>query len=631
MSNDHAIGAPGAETGIARIFAAVLGRTERWLTWSLGAVLAAMLAIVLYQVAARALAGQATPWAGEVVLLAISYITFIGGAVAYRGGGHASVSMLASVLSQRGKAIQGLVLEGLVVCLAVPMAASAADLMDSQWWQNFQVLEIPVAYGTAPLVAAMILIALFALERLATAGLVPVILAIAAAALAYGLSEPIRGVLAQGLAGDTLLAAMLVLFFATVLVGLPIAFGLMLSASLYLYVSGAVPLIAVTQNMASSAQHFVLLAIPFFLLAGIVMERGGISVRFVNFAASLVGHLPGGLLQVVVVATYLVSGISGSKVADVAAVGSVMREMLLQRGYRPEQIAAVLAASAAMAETVPPSIAMLVLAAITSVSLGALFMAGLLPAAVIAVCIMVLIYWQARRAGETSTAKASSSQRLAAARSAILPLCMPLMLMLGIRFGVATPTEVSGVAVLFGLVLAALVYRELGSRDFLRSLTEAATTAGMVLFVLSAAAAFAWTLTIADLPQRLAAMLAGIHGGSAMVFMVATIVMVVLVSCLLEGLPALLIMAPLLMPAAVQVGIDPIQYGIVLLFSVAIGVFLPPIGIAFIITCGVARAGIAATEARFRPFLAVLLVGLLLIAAVPWISLIVPQLTGGLK
>lgn len=585
------------------------------------------LVAVVAHVVARTFFGHALLWSDEVTIIAISILTFVGGAVAYRRGGHTAVNIATGFLSDRARAKLAIVLDVFVFVVAVAMARSAWELVTEQWSQRTQALELPVGLVMLPLFTGMSLISLFAFERLARQrrGILVPALVIAAATLALGR----YALVLWPLDGDAPMYVMLTFFFIVVLLGLPVGFALMLAAGLYLYVSDAVPFVAVAQNMASSAQHFVLLALPFFLWAGVIMERGGISPRFVRFAASLVGHLPGGMLQVVVVATYLVSGISGSKVADVAAVGSVMRETLVKRGYSPGQIAAVLASSAAMAETVPPSLAMLVIAAITSVSIGALLIAGLLPAAALAVCLMAFIYIQARLRGERSAARAPLREIGAAAAGAFLPLLMPVMLMLGIRFGVATPTEVSGVAVVFGLVLAVFVYRELSFREFIQGAIETSVLSGMVLFVLAAAAAFAWTLTIADLPQRLAEALTHVHGGHVLVFMLASIALMIVVSCLLEGLPALLIMSPLLMPAALQLGIDPVHYVIVLLIAMGIGVFLPPIGIAFLITCGVAQATIGDAARSMRPFLIVLVIGLLIIAVFPSITLILPRLTGG--
>ncbi|HTU00169.1 MAG TPA: TRAP transporter large permease, partial [Candidatus Sulfotelmatobacter sp.] len=369
--------------------------------------------------------------------------------------------------------------------------------------------------------------------------------------------------------------------------------------------------------------NFVLLAIPFFILVGIVMTKGGISLRLVRLVQTLVGHFRGGLLQVMVVSMYLVSGLSGSKAADVAAVGAVMRDMLRREGYRLEQATAVLAASAAMGETVPPSIAMLVLGSVTSLSIGALFVAGLIPAAVVALCLMVLIYLQVRRKGGRQSPRATRADIARAALHGILPLLMPLILFGGILLGVAAPTEVSSFAVVYGLVLAALVYRELGWREFLRSTIECASVSGMILFILAAATSFAWMLTIAHLPQRLVTLLTG-GAQSHWTFLLSSILLLILAGSILEGLPALVILAPILMPIAARIGVDQLHYGIVLIIAMGIGAFIPPVGVGFYTTCAVCGTTIEESGRAMIPFFLVLCLGLLVVALVPWFTLLLP-------
>ncbi len=472
----------------------------------------------------------------------------------------------------------------------------------------------------------MALVALFAFERLAlqhrpamaAAGLLLVVLAVA------GLTA-VDATAFFNLHGDLALIVLIALFFGTVLLGLPVSFAMLVSTLTYLVLTDAAPVIAVPQNMVDGTGNFILLALPFFIFAGLIMERGGISVRLVRFAMAIVGGIRGGLLQVVVVTIYLVSGISGSKIADVAAVGSVMRGEMRRHGYRPDQGAAVLAASAAMAETIPPSIAMLVLGSVTPISIGTLFVAGLLPAALIAVCLMALIAFQARHRVEAPMLEGGG--RLAAIPPAILPLAMPVAMVCGIRFGIATPTEVSTFAVLYGLVLSAVVYRALPLRQVVELMLSCAMSAGMVLFVLSSASSFAWVLTAANLPQHLVTLLDD-AGRSATVFWIGSIVLLILIGTLLEGLPALIILAPLLLPIATGLGINPVQYGIVLILAMGVGAFMPPVGIGFYVASAVAGSKVEAAARTMLPFIVVLVLAVALIAFVPAIALSVPRLLG---
>jgi tripartite ATP-independent transporter DctM subunit len=378
--------------------------------------------------------------------------------------------------------------------------------------------------------------------------------------------------------------------------------------------------------MVNGTGNFILLAVPFFILAGLIMERGGISVRLVRFIQSVVGHLRGGLLQVAVVSMYIVSGLSGSKPADVAAVGTVMRDELRERHGAAEG-AAVLAASAIMGETVPPSIAMLIVGSITNVSVAAMFIGGLIPAAVIALSLMILIYLRARRSAAPVIARAPLPVMLRAGVAAALPLLMPGILLGGILAGIATPTEVAAFAALYGLVLAVFVYREMDLRGFLGTVIDTAALTGVLLFIFAAASGFSWTLTIAYLPQRLVEMLHSV-GNSTVIFMLGSIVLLIVVGVLLEGLPSLNVLAPLLLPIAGKLGLSELHYALVLIIAMGVGGFMPLAGVGFYVCCAIMRSDIEAASRAMIPYLIVVLAGLLIVAFVPWFALFLPHLFG---
>src|SRR6185312_5868747 len=366
---------------------------------------------------------------------------------------------------------------------------------------------------------------------------------------------------------------------------------------------------------------------PFFVLAGLIMERGGISFRLVHFVHALVGHLRSGLLQVMVLSMYLVSGLSGSKSADVAAVGTVMRGMLKREHYSASEGTAVLSASAAMGECIPPSIAMLVLGSITKLSMIALFLAGLIPAAVVAVCLAVLIYVRAVLAKTPRSSRATLPAILSAGLHAILPLLMPVLLFVGILSGIATPTEISALAVVYGLGLSIFVYREMGIQQIAAAIIDGAALAGMVLFILAAAQGFSWALTEAYVPQRLVHLLNQVNN-SVVIFMLASIILLIVAGSLLEGFPALNVLAPLLLPVAAQIGVSELHYGIVLLIAVGIGAFIPPAGVGFYICCAIMHTRIEEASLAMVPYLICLVVGLLIVAFIPWFTLVLPYAFG---
>ena len=277
-----------------------------------------------------------------------------------------------------------------------------------------------------------------------------------------------------------------------------------------------------------------------------------------------------------------------------------------------------------MGETVPPSIAMLVLASVTTLSIGALFVAGLLPAGVMAVCLMALIWYRSRHR-EPSPDRYTPRQKTVAGLIAIPALVAPLILIGGIVSGIATPTEVSSTAVVYALVLSVVFYRSMGTAQFLRIVSFTASQAGMVLFITSTASTFSWSLTIARLPQQIVALFGMLHG-SATLFMLASIVTLVVMGALLEGLPALLIFGPLLLPISAVFGIPPLQYGIVLVIAMGFGAFSPPIGVGMFVTCAICDTSVEEASRHMMPYLVILAIGLLLVGFVPWFSLILPGL-----
>ncbi|RYY12312.1 MAG: TRAP transporter large permease subunit, partial [Alphaproteobacteria bacterium] len=362
--------------------------------------LVAELSVVVAEIALRFWFERSLLWSDEVSRLFLASVAFNGGALAYRARQHTSVEFLTRMMPRRAQALVAATIDAVVLATAATVGVLSYDFMSISGMSTTPMLQINAAWLVLPLTVGMGLMVLFAVERLlcAHARSVAVIALIGvgvAGALIYAASvSP-----SWQLDTDVALAGMLAVFLAAVLLGLPVSFAMLAGSAAFLLVTGVAPTIAVAQNAQDGTGNFILLTLPFFIWAGLVMERGGISLRLVRFAMALVGHIRGGLLQVVVLTIFMVSGISGSKIADVVAVGSVLRRELKARGYAPEHGAAVLAASAAMSETIPPSIAMLVLGSVAPISIGTLFIAGIAPAAVIAVLLMALNYTLARRAG----------------------------------------------------------------------------------------------------------------------------------------------------------------------------------------------------------------------------------------
>jgi tripartite ATP-independent transporter DctM subunit len=592
----------------------------------LGLGLASELLLVVAGVISRAVFDVGLLWVDEVSKIALAVIAFVGGAAAYRDRQHTVLQIALKVLPPGARDYVLAWAEWTVVLVAGSLGYVTVPLIEARSDEVSPILGLSGFWNALPLAAGLVLTVLYALGRLATQPARLPVLVTGAFAIALELVMTAgHPVWASWIPAGAALPLGLGLFLLAVLLAIPVGFALLVGCIVYLSVSGEAFLVAAPQNMLDGVGYFILLALPFFILAGLIMERGGISLRLVRFVLAAVGHVRGGLLHVMVLSMYLVSGLSGSKIADVAAVGAMTRSMLEREGYSLEEGASVLAVSAAMGETIPPSLPMLLLGSITTVSIGALFVGGLVPAAAVALCIMALIWFRARRSGQHAKTRFSWPALRVSAAGAILPMVLPVLLFAGILSGVATPTEVSSFAVLYGLALAVILYRELRPAEVWALLVDAATVSGMVLFVVAAASAFSWTLTVAMLPQQLVGLIDLLHD-SRPLFLLATIALMIVAGAALEGLPALLILAPLLMPIAVRIGVDPIHYAMVLLIAMGAGAFMPPVGIGFYIACAVCRSNVESSARAMLPYLGVLLLGLLLVAFVPWLTLAVPNL-----
>jgi tripartite ATP-independent transporter DctM subunit len=590
------------------------------------AALLGELVLVLANVAARVYFARSFLWTDEVARLALSILAFIGGAVAYRRRDHAFVRVILSRLPSRGERGCLALADVIVLFVAGITGYASIEFLGSSWGEYTPIFQMPAALIALPLPIGMLLLMLYAAINLKRDHGMMALWTGAAFAVTITIAALTRDVWLPLLGDDAAIIAALGLFFVAILAGVPVGFVLLLATATYLWGTGTASLVVLPQTMVNGTGNFILLAVPFFILAGLVMERGGISIRLVRFIHALVGHMQGGLLQVTVASMYVVSGLSGSKPADVAAVGTVMRDELSERHGAAEG-AAVLAAAAVMGETVPPSIAMLIVGSITSVSVGAMFIGGLIPAAVMAICLMILIYVRARTSGTPRTPRASGYVMARAGLDAILPLLMPGTLLAGILLGVATPTEIAALAVVYGLLLSGLLYREMNFNAFIRIAIDTAALTGVLLFIFAAASSFSWTLTVAYLPQRLVSLLQSV-GDSQAIFMICSIILLILVGVLLEGLPSLNVLAPLLIPIAGKLGLSELHYALVLIIAMGIGGFMPFAGVGFYVCCAVMRCDIETASRAMLPYLVMLIAGLLIVAFVPWFTLALPHYFG---
>jgi len=387
------------------------------------------------------------------------------------------------------------------------------------------------------------------------------------------------------------------------------------------------PLHVMAQKMAHGVNSFVILAIPLYILAGALMETGGIAKRLVTLGMALVGWIRGGLAMTVVPVEYLFSGLSGSTSADVSAVGSMLIPSMTRAGYTAGYAVSLVSAATSMGMLVPPCINMVVAGGIVNISVGALFLGGFLPALVMAILILGLIYWQARRKHWRAEGRVTVSEFFQALKGAILPLGMPIIIFGGIIGGLVTPTEAGVLAVVYALVVGVGIYREIRFRDLYRIILGAAITSGVIGMLIGIASVFAWWMTTQKIPEVITSGMLWIST-SPFVFVLLSAGIFMIIGTLLEGLPALVVLLPTMFPVVQQLGINPIYYVNVVIAAVGIGIFLPPIGVGMFIACAIAKIDIATAAREWGPFLIVLLVGLLIMILFPSITLLIPRVFG---
>ena len=418
-------------------------------------------------------------------------------------------------------------------------------------------------------------------------------------------------------------------FVAFLLIGTPIVFVLGIAATLTLLLTTDVPLTIVSQRIYDGLNSFTIMAIPFFVFAGAIMDAGGISRRIVEFATALVGWIVGSLLMVSVVAATGLAAISGSGSADVAAISSIMQPELRRRRYDIDFSAAVIACAGSLAQVIPPSLMMVVVALVSNLSVGAMFLAGVLPGLMTVPGLLLAAWLHARRGGpQYREVEPFTGARLRRTFVRALPaLGMPVIIIGGIVGGVFTPTEAAAVAVLYGLVVAMVIHRDLGVRDLPALVLRAAALSAAVMVIIGAASIFGWLVANANVPAHLAAWIKSVSE-QPWTYLLLINVLLMVVGMFMESIAAILILVPVLMPIAIDYGIEPVHFGLVVVMNFAIGMVTPPYGITLFVASSIAERSIVQVSRRmFWPWLMMTAI-LVLVTYVPDIPLFLPRLAG---
>lgn len=404
-------------------------------------------------------------------------------------------------------------------------------------------------------------------------------------------------------------------------IGMPIALALLVCAMALMVSQNQFDATILSQKLFEGADSFALLAIPFFLLAGELMNAGGISKRIVRFALAWVGHLRGGLGIVAVFASVMMAAISGSAAADAAAIGTLLIPMMREAGYNVPRAAGLIAAGGVIAPVIPPSIGLIMFGVIANVSIGKLFLAGFAPGLMMGLSLLIAWMWVARRDEVTVLPRQGWRERARAGVDGIWALAMPLFIIGSLKFGVFTPTECGVAACVYAFVIGAFVHRELRLRQCYALLVSAARSTAVIVFLVAAALVSAWLITTSDVPAQVTAMLQPFMG-HPILLMAVIMVIVVIVGTALDFAPTVMILTPVLMPAVKQAGIDPVYFGVLFIMNNAIGLITPPVGIVLNVICGVAKVSLSELMRGLWPFLWAELFVLLLLVLFPSLVLV---------
>lgn len=403
--------------------------------------------------------------------------------------------------------------------------------------------------------------------------------------------------------------------------GVPIAIALLFCGVALMLVMGNFDSQIIAQNLINGADNFPLMAVPFFILAGEFMNAGGISKRIVNFAMSLVGHIKGGLGYVAIIGSVIFAGLSGSAVADTAALGALLIPMMVRAGYNTNRSAGLLAAGGIIAPIIPPSVPMIIFGVSSGVSITKLFMAGIVPGLIIGIALVVCWAWVVRKDKLEVLPRKSVKEMFVATRQAFWALILPAIIIGGLRFGIFTPTEAAVVAAFYALFVGLFIYRELKIKDLYGLLVQAGKTTSVVMFLAAAAMVSAWLITVANIPNEVTALLGPLMD-HPMLLMIAINIIVLIVGTAIDLTPTVLILTPVLMPIITKAGIDPVYFGVIFILNNCIGLLTPPVGTVLNVACGVAKITMDDIMKGVWPFLVTECVILLLLTLFPDLILV---------
>lgn len=585
-------------------------------------LMAAIVILLLVGVVTRYFMATPIVWIEEVVATSFVWLAMLGAAIAMHRHEHLKLALFVGMLPERLRimvqAFGTAAMAGFLIALVIP----AFEYAQEEWVIRTPTLEIPSTIRVSAMlfgiVAMLVILVLHAVRTLPLRHLAISGVLVAAASWVLWTLSPEISQLSVGVNLGIFLALLVAIFLVA---GVPIGFCFGLGTLSYLAFASSAPLMVVISRMDEGMSGIILVSIPVFVLLGCILDATGMGKAIVDFLSSLVGHIKAGMSYVLLGSLFIVSGISGSKTSDMATVAPALFPEMERRGHKKPDMIALLATGAAMADTVPPSIVLIVLGAVAGVSIAGLFQSGFVIAMVLLVSLLALARWKARNEDMTGTrrppAKVIGKFLLIAAPA----FTLPFFIRSAVGGGFATATEVSALAVLYAFIIGQVLYGGVRRRKVYEMLVDTASLSGAILLILGTASGMAWAVTQSGVIQDMTRVLSSMPGG-AIAFMAVTVVIFLILGCLLEGLPAVLLLAPIMFPIARQLGIHDIHYGMVVVAAMNVGYMTPPIGIGLYIACRIGAASPDDVIKAIWPYLGALVVGVIVIAAFPWLSLV---------
>jgi tripartite ATP-independent transporter DctM subunit len=583
------------------------------------ALMVSIVVMLFSGVMARYVFSRPLGWVDEAVSFAFIWVAMLGAVIAMHRNEHLRLSMFVDKMSDRWSGLVHAFALAAMGAFLIALIGPSIEHVQSEWIVTSPSLEIPSGIRVIAIATGLILmlavIAAYALKTVTKKNLSIAVLGVGLfVVLCNWLTPAFREL---GLINILIFLCGLVM--VCLISGVPIAFCFGIGVMAYLAFTGNVPLVVIVGRIDEGMGNIVLVSVPIFVLLGCILDATGMGKAIVDLLASLIGHVKAGMSYVLLGSLFIVSGISGSKVSDMATVAPALFPEMRRRGNKKSEMVALLATGAAMADTVPPSIVLIVLGSVAGVSIAGLFESGFFVAMVLLLALLVLARWKARNEETGSIRRPSAKVIGRLALIATPALVLPFLIRSAVGGGVATATEVSTIAVLYAMLIGHVLYGGIGWKRAYSMLVETAALSGAILLILGTASAMAWAITQSGIVQQLSSFLTTLPGGW-MTFMGVTVLVFVILGCLLEGLPAVLLLAPIMFPIAQKLGINDIHYSMVIVCAMNVGLMLPPIGVGFYIACRIGDAKPDEVIFAIWPYIAALLVGVVVIAAFPALS-----------